>query len=77
MAAFVTVHVRLYRKAVYRKLTIRVLPLPPQNEIQLLSRFFCYFEAGSCLRKTSPRDSTKVKVEHAGQAFTAECRNSF
>ena len=44
MAAFVTVHARLYGGLQEVKfLTIRVLPLPPLNEIQLLSRFFCYF----------------------------------
>ena len=46
-----------------------VLPLLPQNEIRLLSSFFCYSRMvslfGFGLRKASPRDSKKLKVEHA------------
>ena len=46
-----------------------VLPLLPQNEIQLLSNFFCFSKLvclfGLGLRKASPRDSTELKVEHA------------
>ena len=51
MDAYVTVHARLYGglQEKFKFLTIRVLALPPENEIQLLSRFLCYFEAGSCL----------------------------
>ena len=48
MTAFVTVHtgsfcgLRKISSSISHLLTIRILPLPLQNEIQLLSRLFCY-----------------------------------
>ena len=50
----------------FKFLTIRVLPLPLQNEIQLVSRFFCYLKLvclfGFGLKRASPRNSTRVKA---------------
>ena len=47
MAAFLTVHAGSWgglqeNLLTFQFLTIHVLQLPRQNEIQLLSRFFCY-----------------------------------
>ena len=58
---FVIVHAGSYSRIrgknllTFQSFSLHFLPRPPQNEIRLLSRFFCY-----------SRSATKVKVEHAG-----------
>ena len=56
----------------FQSFTVRVLPLPPQNEIQLLSRVFCYsfiwFLSWGKLRYGMQR-KWKLKLH----PFTAEC----
>ena len=79
MAAFVTVHSGSYGRLKEKYFYIFALPLPPQNEMQLLSGFCCYSNLvclfGFGVEKSVATCSSKVKVEHAHLVTFRSCTN--
>ena len=72
MAAFVTVSCRLFLRTTgnvfqhFTLLSIRIPTLPSQNEIQLLSRFFCYSKLVCLFGLDWGRLRRGIQVELAG-----------
>ena len=79
VAAFVIVHSGSYGRLKEKYFYIFALPLPPQNEMQLLSGFSCYSNLvclfGFWVEKRVATCSSKVKVEHAHLVAFRSCTN--